>query len=141
MLDVMLALGNFRFSLDTAAYNELQRSTGFTWADQARIGTNPALQFTGKEAETINLKGLIIPEYKGGLGQLKDMRKIGHEGKPLKLVSGTGEYLGEWVITNITETQNVFGQAGTPRKVEFGIALKRYDDPTLKSSSGSQFTD
>lgn len=140
MLDVMMALGSFRFSMDTAAFDDFQRTTGFNWSEQARIGTNPALQFVGKETETINLKGLIYPEFKGGFKQIEEMRRIGHEGKALRLVSGLGDNLGQWVISSVTDTQTIFTFAGLPQKMEFRLSLKRYDDPNLKNSNGSQFS-
>ena len=44
------------------------------------------------------------------------------------LIGGTGRIYGLWVITSISETQQVFFEDGTPRRYEFTINLKRIDD-------------
>ena len=43
-------------------------------------------------------------------------------------IGGTGRIYGLWVITSISETQQVFFEDGTPRRYEFTINLKRIDD-------------
>jgi hypothetical protein len=49
-------------------------------------------------------------------------------GKAWPLIGGTGRIYGTWVITSISETQQVFFDDGTPRRYEFTISLKRIDD-------------
>lgn len=127
MSTVMLQLGGFQFSIDTAAYQSLTRSTEYRWARQPRIGVNDALQFTGLGAETIELDGVIYPEAFGGFGQLDRMRSTAGLGVPLPLVSGTGRVLGLWVVEGVTEGQEIFATQGKPRRQKFNIRLARYD--------------
>ena len=47
MPEIMMALGEFRFALDTAAYDRLRRSDTYRWQAQDRLGRRPAQQFTG----------------------------------------------------------------------------------------------
>ena len=68
MLEVMMALGTYRFGLSTAAYHSLQRSASWRWPEQERIGAAPVLQYTGPGSQTIRLAGTIHPHYKGLLG-------------------------------------------------------------------------
>ena len=123
----MLSLGGYKFEVATAAYQELARSTGWEWAEQGRIGQRPALQFTGLQAETITLPGVIYPYWKGGLTQLPQLRRLADAATPLLLVSGLGQNVGRYVIERIDERQTVFFPNGAPRKIEFTITLKRYD--------------
>jgi len=132
---VMLGLGTFRFSVNSAAYDQLVRKSGYTWAAQNKIGDMPALQFTGTESETINLKGVIYPEYlvqwRGltgaqAFGQIEAMRQVAAQGQPQLLCSGLGDSLGKWVIESIEETQSNFFSNGVGRKQEFNISLKKY---------------
>lgn len=127
MADVMLQLGLYQFSLNSAAYQRLSRSTEYRWARQARIGSNDALQFTGTGPETIDLEGVIYPHFRGGLGQLDEMRLQASLGIPLPLVSGTGRLLGVWCIESISEGQTVFARQGVPHRVDFSMKLARYD--------------
>ncbi len=124
----MLALGGYRFSLETAAYQELQRTTAYRWAAQPRLGRRPARQFVGAGDETVSLAGEIYPHYRGGLGQLDALCREAGVGEPLQLVTGGGEVLGLWVVERVEETQRLFLDDGRPRKISFRIELARYGE-------------
>lgn len=68
MLEVMLALGSYRFSVSTAAYRGLERSASWRWPAQERLGAAPVLQYVGPGEQTIRLDGVIHPHYRGLLG-------------------------------------------------------------------------
>lgn len=123
---VMMALGAFRFSLDTAAYQSLERSHSWRWEGIDRIGVRPAQQFVGPGEETVTMSGSIYPAYRGGLKQLPAMRAEADKGEPLLLVDGTGLSWGQYCITKIDETQTVFFSNGMPRKIDFTISLTAY---------------
>jgi phage protein U len=124
--DTMLALGAFRFSISTAAYQQLERQSSYKWEEVERFGQAPLMQYCGYDSETISLQGTILPEYKGGLGQMSQMRVQASLGIALPLVTGTGNYYGLWVVESITEAQEVFWSNGQPRKIDFQINLKKY---------------
>ncbi len=125
---VMMTLGSFNFTLSTAVYQELRRTTEYTWASQSRFGNKEAVQYTGRGTETIVLPGVIYPEWRGGTGQVQDLRNLAAEAQPLLLLDGTGNVYGNWVIEKVEENQSVFAGGGVARKQEFTISLKRYDD-------------
>ena len=122
----MLQLGSFQFSVQSAAYQTLQRSTEYRWPAQDRFGKEPALQYVGPGAPTISLDGIVYPEWRGGLGQLDALRTLAAAGKPQTMVDGRGNILGRWVIESVNEKQSVFADAGVPRKQEFTINLRLY---------------
>lgn len=124
----LLNLGGFKFSLNTAVFQELQRDTAFSWAWQDRIGQHAAGQFTGPGADTITLPGVVYPDFKGGAGQVNDLRALAREGKPLRLITGAGDVLGLWVIESITEGQSAFKPDGTFRRQEFAVTLRMWGD-------------
>ena len=130
--DTMLALGAFRFSISTAAYQQLERQSSYKWEEVERFGQAPLMQYCGYDSETISLQGTILPEYKGGLGQMSQMRVQASLGIALPLVTGTGNYYGLWVVESITEAQEVFWSNVQPRKIDFQINLKKYAEVTLK---------
>lgn len=123
---VMMTLGPFKFGIETAAYQELSRTTEFKWAEQAVFGDLDNLQFLGPGSDTITLNGVIFPEFKGGTGQLDTLREIGGSGLPFLLISGLGDVMGGWVIDRVEEGQGVFAAMGVPRKQEFTITIKKY---------------
>lgn len=123
----MMSLGVFSFSLATAAYQDLQRQMAWRHASSERVGARAAHQYVGPGDETITLSGLIAPPLTGRLGSLDTLRDMADQGRSWPLVDGTGRVYGAYVIESINETGSLFFADGTPRKVEFQIALKRVD--------------
>ncbi len=125
---IMMALGNYRFSIDTAAYQTLQRASSYQWQAQQRVGRKPALQFLGAGTDTINLDGEILPHFLGGLGQVAAMRAEAGKGKPLILTDSDGVVWGKWCITSIEERWEALTQAGKPRVIQFRLGLSEYGE-------------
>ena len=125
---MMMSLGMFIFSLETLAYQELQRQTEWRHGSTSRIGTNPARQFLGRGEDSISMPGILLPALAGSPLSLDTLRAMADTGKAWPLIEGTGRILGIWVIENISETKTLFFQDGAARRIEFTIALKRIDD-------------
>lgn len=128
MINVMLMLGLFRFSVSTAGYQALTRSKEYRWQAQERYGQLPAQQYTGPGAESITLTGDIYPSFNGGLHQIDLMRYQANLGRPLMLVDGSGYVYGLWVILSIEENQETFFANGIARKQSFTITITRYGE-------------
>ena len=128
MTSVMMALGDYRFSLTTAAYKEFKRSSEYKWVEQSRIGRTPSLQFIGMGKDKIELGGTIYAHFKGGLGQIEMMRNEASKGIPLMLVDGTGLVWGKWCIERVDEEQVLFRQGGIPYKQKFVLQIAAYGD-------------
>lgn len=126
MSETMMALGSYRFSIDSAAYQELKHSQAYRWQAQERLQRRPAMQFLGAGEESIELSGLIYPHFNGGLEQLDTMRAEASKGQPLLLVDGLGFVWGQWVITQIDEGQSFFQGNGQPLKQSFQLKLVNY---------------
>jgi phage protein U len=116
------------FNLDTAAFDELRRSTKFRWASQERLSRRPAQQGVGIGDEKITLKGVILPGLKGGLKQLDTLRMMGGKLQPLTMTTGYGDVLGTWCLENVDEEQSALMQGGIPRKQAFTLEFVRYGD-------------
>lgn len=127
-MEAMLMLGPYKFGLDTAAFNELNRNTEWRWPSQDVFDSRPVLQFTGWGDDSITLPGVIFPEYWGGTTQLDELRALGDTGKPQTLIDGRGNVMGQWVISGVSERGSVFAQRGVARRQEFTVNLKRYQD-------------
>jgi len=128
MPEVMLALGAYRFSIDTAAHQTLSRTSEYRWQSQDRLGREPAQQFVGAGNQTISLQGVIYPHYKGGLGQIDDLRDEAGQGVPLLLIDGMGWIYDLWVIKSISESQSALITDGRAQKIEFTVELAFYGD-------------
>lgn len=125
---MMMALGMFVFSLETLAYQELQRQTDWRHGSTSRIGTNPARQFLGRGDDSITLPGVLFPGLAGSPLSLDALRMMGDTGKAWPLVEGTGKIYGLWVIESLSDTRTVFFRDGAARRIEFTLKLTRIDD-------------
>ena len=128
MSKVMMGLGSFRFTVNTAAYQRLQRTDEFRWESQERIGRHPAMQFLGAGHTSFTLEGTVYPHFRGGFGQIEAVRNLAGRGSPLMLVSGYGKIFGRFVVLSVDELQTHFHPNGAPRKQEFTIELKSYGE-------------
>jgi len=128
MTDIMMVLGAYVFSVDTAAYQTLSRVSSYRWPKQNRLARAPALQFTGPDADTIQVRGTIYPQYRGGLGQIDAMRAEAGQGIPLLLVDGLGHIHGDWAITRIEENERRHFRHGAPKKIDFSVSLTAYGE-------------
>ena len=124
---VMMQLGRFQFSVETAAYQELSRSTQWRWPELETYGSLPTSQYTGPGKDTLSIKGVIFPEFRGGFDQVDQLRSLGDEGGPQILVSGEGAIMGRWCIEQLDEGQTILDTAGRPRRQELSMQLKRFN--------------
>lgn len=125
---VMMALGDYRFGIDTAAYQSLTRTDEWRWPVAERLTREPASQYVGPGLTIVELSGVILPHFRGGLGQLPAMRAEAGKGKPLLLVDGRGEVWGEYCITRLQEVQGNHMSMGVPRRIEFTLSLQAYGE-------------
>lgn len=123
---VLLMLGSFAFSLNTAVFQSQERTTDYRWASIERFGQNDAMQFTGFGDDVITLPGVIYPNFQGGAGQVEQLRQLAAQGQPQRLISATGTVMGYWVITRVRETQANYAADGSFLKQEFSVELKFY---------------
>lgn len=128
MPDIMMVLGIFPFSIDTAAYQKLTRRKSWDWQTQPLIGQRDAQQYMGPGEEVISLEGVVYPHYAGGPVQLAALRAIGDSGLPQLMVSGAGVPMGKWIVLSVEEEQGPFFERGAPRKQTFKMELKRYQE-------------
>ncbi len=137
-MNIMMILGVFPFMTSTAAFEKMQRSFEYSWAEQNRLPHptykywgigGPALQYQGPGTYTISIDGAIFPGQKGMATSLAILRAMANTGIPLPLLSFSGFILGRWVIKKIDETRSEFVRAGplmSARKIEFSLTLQRY---------------
>ena len=125
---MMMILGMFPFSISTAVYQQLQRSTNWRHASNSRVGDMPAYQYVGRGEDTISLEGTIVPEF-GSQMSITALRTMGDTGKAFPLIAGTGKVFGLYLIADLQETQTIFFQNGLPRKIEFSLKLTQAQKP------------
>ncbi|GFN46370.1 phage tail protein [Candidatus Regiella insecticola] len=123
---MLMQLGSYIFKLNSAPYQSLGWSSEYRWPTQERIDGGSARQWVGFGAEEIRLEGTLYPSFTGGLEQIKQLRTLADDGKPLRLVGADGQDHGRWCITHIDDTGTIFDKLGNPRKIDFNLMLSRY---------------
>jgi len=133
---MLFSLGQFAFGLQTLPTDQLRRQTAWRHPSNSRVGARPARQFVGLGDDTINLSGVLAPEFAGSMRSLEALRKMADSGKAWALVSGAGEVFGAWTIENLTETRSVLIDNGAARRIEFDLQLAAVDDQRAEPSGG-----
>lgn len=134
---MMMALGQFIFSLPTLAYNDFKRQSAWRHPSNSRVGARPARQSLGPGEDTISLCGLLVPEFAGRRRVLNELRTMADKGNAWSLVDGTGEVFGAWVIESLNETGTLHLDNGAARRIEFDLQLARVDDSQADGGGGA----
>lgn len=134
---IMLRLGDFDFEIATAAYQKYIAHHSAKWAEQERIGRDPALQFVGMGTVEITLDGVVYPALAGSrTASLIPLRRMLAEARPHQMVTGVGDACGLWVITDVSDTRTFFTDNGEARKLEFSLSLKFYGPDSESAARG-----
>jgi phage protein U len=56
------------------------------------------------------------------------LRDLAETQEPALMVDGSGGIHGLWAIKQISETQSYFDKFGSPQKIEFKLALEKYNE-------------
>lgn len=122
---MLLALGLFVFETPTIPFTEIQRRRSWRHGKSARVGARDASQYLGPGDDAVSLSGVLLPGYAGTFGAMRTLCSLADEGQAWPLVTGTGEVMGDFVITSIDERGSVLMVDGLPRKIDFTIELER----------------
>ncbi|MBS1206444.1 MAG: hypothetical protein H6R25_3343 [Proteobacteria bacterium] len=128
---MMLALGLFVFMRQTLPFQNLSRTSTFTWSSNARVGKRAAYQYIGPGEDTLEMTGALYPELTGGVLSLAALRLMAEQGGKWPLIDGTGMIYGVYVISSVKENGSEFYSDGSPRKISFTLNLTRVDESLL----------
>ncbi|QDH14058.1 phage tail protein [Formicincola oecophyllae] len=123
---VLLMLGGFMFSLNTASFTKSVRDTTASWASVDRFGLND-LQFMGLEGESLELDGVLYPHWRGARASLEYLRQMMFEGAPQTMIGPDGFVLGRYVLKELKQEHTLHSSDGNPRQINFTITLSLYD--------------
>lgn len=122
----MLQIGSVQFSVRGPHYDALRHDFAMNWPAQGRMGRRDALQCTGEGEETIEVSGVIYPDFYGGFSALQTLRGMAR--RPQMVISGAGDVFGRFAIVGVGNEQTFQDQFGRPAKVTFSIRLMRYGE-------------
>ena len=124
--NTMLALGDFVFELNSAAFDRAERSSNYDWQTQKLVKSYPSLQYLGEGVEQLGLSGVIYPSMVGAASSLDELRVMAQAGIAYALTGYDGKPRGYWVIKAIRDEHTLFLNNGKARKISFTLQLERY---------------
>ena len=131
---MLLALGQFIFSVDTMTFSELQRSRSWSYGSNAIGQGRDQYQFTGVGEETVTIPFLIYQSHGFGDRQsIDDLSEMADGGEGFVLLDGSGYLYGVFVITAIDETRSHITNIGVARKIDGTMKLTRVDDNRIQT--------
>lgn len=122
----MLAiLGEIEVQLQTG-FTALEATLGSEFAEQARIGRKPGLQWVGDKADEYSLSVRFHQQYCQPTAQWQRLQAACRAHQALAFVLGNGEYLGHFVISTLT-CRTLLAQAdGIAQCLEVDISLREF---------------
>ena len=131
---VMMAIGDFIFSVSTLEYQSLKTSQSWRWANKDRYGRKPAKQYHGPGATKKSLDIAVYPERKQDFYWFDQLQQMADKGEPYRLIGGSpsgGVDFGLWVIDQIERSDAYFFEDGTPMEIKGSLTLSEYGEDEM----------
>lgn len=125
--DVLMTLGDIRFTVSEGAYQTLGRSLEMRVARMDRAGRQAARQILGED-ETVDIEGTCYPGQRHARDRVDSFRAVARTYEPQMLTDGTGAVWGLFVVERVEERGSVIGPGGVPARQDFRLSLGRYGD-------------
>ena len=129
-------LGEIKFDLITY-FNGIEETNSYNYAEHPRINQKPMLQFLGENLQEQSIKlnfhtNFCIPEL-----EIKKLKEVAKKGTPLKFIKGNGEYVGVFVISEISSVTEQASKEGYINSIQLDLKLREYTGkiPEKKQSS------
>jgi phage protein U len=121
-----MALGPYAFEALGFSFEEQARRVDTSWATVDVAYRLDALHWTGPKSDQFTIRGCLFPEAFGGQASLDGLIAASYAGRPLMLVTRSGNIGGLHVIQSIEQTRSHIRGDGLARKVTYSITLRRY---------------
>ncbi|EAP2900181.1 phage tail protein [Salmonella enterica] len=118
-------LGDIEFEVLTSP-DALDASVGSSFAEQGRIGGKPGLQFTGHNLDEYHLTLMWHQQYCDPALQWQQLNAARLAHQALAFVTGAGDYLGYFVITDANPTWQMTGDGGQLQAMQVEVTLREF---------------
>lgn len=118
-------LGNIEFEVLTSP-EALDASMGTEFAELSRIGGKPGMQFTGHKADEYHLTLMWHQQYCDPVTQWQQLNTARLAHQALAFITGGGDYLGYFVITDANPTWQMAGSGGQVQAMQVEVTLREF---------------
>lgn len=122
---MVLSLGGFKFDWHMADGMSFESEFGIS--SNERILNTPAYFRANLGKTKVSLECKTLPFRKHGNSALDPLYLLANAGGSYPLVSGTGRYLGRYVILRIGDVRSIFTPSGGFLAQSFSLELERTD--------------
>jgi len=125
-------LGSVQFDILTG-FESLTSTSQYNYAEHAVIEGKPRLQYIGDGLDTVDITIRLHSSFYDPEGELKKLQDEAAKHEALPLVYGNGEYVGKFVVEEISKTTSQTDGKGNIIGVEVSLKLKEYAETNLRT--------
>jgi phage protein U len=133
-------LGDIEFTV-AGGISGMEQSGSADWAEHARIQGKPLLEWIGEGLDECNLTIELHPVLGDPEERLRTLRQAKSKHEPMAFVMGSGEYLGAYVITNISNAIRRSTAVGQIKAATVQLSLKEYTGTFTRKVARSGLAD
>lgn len=131
-------LGDIEFDLINC-FSELGETNTYKFVQHERIDNKPRLQFLGSGLQEENIKLNFHSSFCTPEEELQNLKDVAKNATPLKFIKGNGEYVGIFVITEISSSTQQTTKEGDLIAIQVDLKLQECTDEikeTTKTAGG-----
>lgn len=132
-------LGEIKFDLITY-FNGIEETNSYNYAEHPRINQKPILQFLGENLQEQSIKLNFHTNFCTPEDEIKKLKTVAKKGTPLRFIKGNGEYVGVFVISEISSVTEQASKEGYINSIQLDLKLREYTGKvttaTKKSAKG-----
>lgn len=132
-------LGDIKFDLITY-FNGIEETNSYNYAEHPRISQKPMLQFLGENLQEQSIKLNFHTNFCTPEDEIKKLKTVAKKGTPLRFIKGNGEYVGVFVISEISSVTEQASKEGYINSIQLDLKLREYTGKitttTKKSAKG-----
>lgn len=118
-------LGEIEFDLITY-FDSLSESNSYNYAEHPRINNKPMLQYLGENLQEQSIKFNLHSSFCTPEDEIKKLKDCAQKALPLKFIKGNGEYIGVYVITDISNSTEMADAEGNLISAILDVKLKEW---------------
>lgn len=127
-------LGNIRFE-GLKGFTALRRDREATFAELALLDGKARLQRLGSALESIGFDMLLRREFTDPVADLAELNDVRENGEVLPLLTGDGAFVGQYVLTKLSEDVTETDALGIPISITVTVELKEFVDPNPEATA------
>ena len=126
MDNILALLGLFTFTANKREFSSIKRDTSYKYAKIEKIANVTEYHPIGTQEQSITITG-GVNAIEGGKDPLSTLRVMASFKLPYPLFIGDGDYLGMFIVENISETGTKIFINGVALDIGFSISITRTD--------------